>query len=108
MAGHPEVYFGAGSAQELENVFPNHKFHLLHIPELSDQRLKQIRSYLSGRIVSQKTYQAGMPDLAMVRQMQNDFWSQESKIYSDTALLAIGGGSLMDLAKVLRFKPNTS
>lgn len=105
MAGHPEVYFGAGSAQELENVFPNHKFHLLHIPEVSDQRLKQIRSYLSGRIVSQKTYQAGMPDLAMVRQMQNDFWSQDSKIYSDSALLAIGGGSLMDLAKVLRFKP---
>lgn len=107
MPSNPEVYFGEGASHELENIFPDHKFHLLHIPELPTEQLKKIKKYLSGRIISEHIYDSGMPDIANLKELQNDFWA--SQINDEkTALLAIGGGSLMDVAKVLRFKPTHS
>jgi len=100
----PSIYFGAGSLAELETLYPDRGFHILRIPEISNAIMKEIRSYLQGRILSETVYQKGMPDIQSVQELQNDFWIQAE--CENSALLGIGGGSIMDTAKVLRFKPD--
>jgi len=100
----PSIYFGAGSLLELGNLYPDRGFHILRIPEISDADMKKIRSSLQGRILSEIIYQKGMPNLQSVQELQNDFWGRLN--FENSALLGIGGGSVMDTAKVLRFKPN--
>lgn len=100
----PSIYFGAGSLLELGNLYPDRGFHILRIPEISNAIMKEIRSCLQGRILSETVYQKGMPDIQSVQELQNDFWIQAE--CENSALLGIGGGSVMDTAKVLRFKPD--
>jgi len=100
----PSIYFGTGSLAELETLYPDRGFHILRIPETSNAIMKEIRSYLQGRILSETVYQKGMPDIQSVQELQNDFWIQAE--CENSALLGIGGGSVMDAAKVLRFKPD--
>jgi len=100
----PSIYFGAGSIVELGNLYPDRGFHILRIPEISNEELKKIRSSLQGRILSETIYQKGMPDIASIQELQEDFWSRAD--LEQSALLGIGGGSVMDTAKVLRFKPD--
>jgi alcohol dehydrogenase len=98
----PYIYLGAGSLQELENLYPDLGFHLIRIPEISNVEIEKIRTYLHGRIISEVIYLKGMPDIQYVQKLQNDFWQ-----YADcenSVLLGIGGGSVMDVAKVLRFR----
>ena len=100
----PSIYFGAGSILELGNLYPDRGFHILRIPEISNEELKKIRSSLQGRILSETIYQKGMPDIASIQELHEDFWSRAH--LEKSALLGIGGGSVMDAAKVLRFKPD--
>ena len=100
----PSIYFGAGSILELGNLYPDRGFHILRIPEISSEELKKIRSSLRGRILSETTYQKGMPDIASIQELQDDFWSRAD--LEKSVMLGIGGGSVMDAAKVLRYKPD--
>ncbi|WP_397389957.1 iron-containing alcohol dehydrogenase [Polynucleobacter sp.] len=100
----PSIYFGAGSILELGNLYPDRRFHILRIPEISSEELKKIRSSLQGRIISETIYQKGMPDIASIQEFQDDFWSRSD--LEKSALLGIGGGSIMDAAKVLHYKPD--
>jgi alcohol dehydrogenase class IV len=100
----PSIYFGTGSILELGNLYPDHGFHILRIPEISNANMKEIRSCLRGRILSETVYLKGMPDIQSVHELQDDFWSRAD--LKKSALLGIGGGSVMDTAKVLRFKSN--
>jgi alcohol dehydrogenase class IV len=100
----PSIYFGVGSLAELETLFPDRGFHILRIPEISDAHMRAIRNSLRGRILSEVIYQEGMPDTKTVESLQNDFWGHADGM--NAALLGIGGGSVMDVAKVLRFKPD--
>jgi hypothetical protein len=100
----PSIYFGAGSLAELETLYPDRGFHILRIPEISNVNMKEIRSCLRGRILSETVYQNGIPDIQNVQDLQSDFWSRAK--YKNSALLGIGGGSVMDAAKVLRFQPD--
>jgi hypothetical protein len=100
----PSIYFGAGSITELETLYPDLGFHIFRIPEISNVDMKKIQSCLQGRILSETIYHKGMPDIQNVQELQNDFWSRAN--CENSALLAIGGGSVMDAAKVLRFKPD--
>ena len=100
----PSIYFGAGSLAELETLYPDHGFHIFRIPEISYDNMKEIRSCLRDRILSETIYQKGMPDIQSVQDLQNDFWSKAQ--YKNSVLLGIGGGSAMDAAKVLRFQPD--
>ncbi|MBT8605839.1 phosphonoacetaldehyde reductase [Polynucleobacter paneuropaeus] len=100
----PSIYFGAGSLAELETLYPDRGFHILRIPEISNANMTEIRTCLQGRILSESIYQKGMPDVQSVQELQNDFWTQAK--CENSALLGIGGGSVMDTAKVLRFKPD--
>ncbi|WP_114638960.1 iron-containing alcohol dehydrogenase [Polynucleobacter necessarius] len=100
----PSIYFGAGLLAELETLFPDRGFHILRIPEISDADMRKIRSSLQGRVLSEVVYQQGMPDIRVVEDLQDNFWR-----YADcgnSVLLGMGGGSVMDAAKVLRFKPD--
>ena len=101
----PSIYFGTGSLAELETLYPDRGFHILRIPEISEVNMKQIRSCLRGRILSEIIYQKGMPDIQSVQELQNDFWIHAE--CENSALLGVGGGSVMDIAKVLRFRPDS-
>ncbi|MBT8519911.1 phosphonoacetaldehyde reductase [Polynucleobacter paneuropaeus] len=100
----PSIYFGAGSLAELETLYPDRGFHILRIPQISNANMREIRSCLQGRILSETIYQKGMPDIQSVQELQNNFWMQAE--CENTVILGIGGGSVMDTAKVLRFKPD--
>ena len=100
----PSIYLGTGSLQELRNLYPEHKFHILRIPEISTLEMKTIRGFLQDRIISETVYQNGMPDIQCVQKLQDDFWLKVD--CDNSALLGIGGGSVMDVAKVLRFRPD--
>ena len=100
----PSIYFGTGSILELGNLYPGCGFHILRIPEISNEELKKIRSSLRGRILSETIYEKGMPDITSIQELQHDFWTRAD--LKNSALVGIGGGSVMDAAKVLRYKPD--
>jgi alcohol dehydrogenase class IV len=99
----PSIYFGLGSVEELRTLYPDRGFHILRIPEIPNADMIKIRSCLQGRILSETIYQKSMPNIQGVQELQNDFWIRAN--CENSVLLGIGGGSLMDTAKVLRFQP---
>ena len=100
----PSIYFGVGSLHELEGLYPDRGFHILRIPEISIEGMSKIRTSLQDRIISEVSYHKGMPDIRYVHELQDDFWRHVE--CESSVLLAIGGGSVMDVAKVLRFRPD--
>jgi len=98
----PSIYMGSNSLEELSHLYPNKKFHIWHIPELQQNLLRKIKGFLGHRIVSQNVYDFGMPDVEMVSKLNQQF--SKTTHAHDSVILAIGGGSLMDFAKVIRFK----
>jgi alcohol dehydrogenase class IV len=98
----PNIYLGSNSIEELAHLYPNKKYHIWHIPELDPRILRLIKACLGHRVISQHIYDFGMPDIEVIQSIHHSF----SKIThaSDSVILAIGGGSLMDFAKVIRFK----
>jgi len=99
----PEVILGLNSIEELAGIYPNHRFHIWHIPEIDKRLLSTIKSYLGGRVSTQNVYDYGMPDLEKVAQIQVEF-SRHISQPAESVILAVGGGSLMDFAKVIRFQ----
>lgn len=97
----PDVFIGLNSIKELANLYPNSQFHIWHIPEIDHHHLQRIKSYLGGRIVSQNVYKLGMPDISNIIRVHDNF--SKSFHQSESVIIGIGGGSLMDFAKVLRF-----
>jgi len=80
--------------------------HILRIPELANKRIEKIRGSLKDKLVTETIYQSGMPDIEGTQLLQNTFWRAVNS--NQAVLLAIGGGSVMDAAKVLRFQPEGS
>lgn len=101
----PEVILGINSIQELARIYPHHQFHIWHIPEIDNHLIATIKSYLGNRVVSQNVYDLGMPDLETVANTQAQY-SRHISDATQSVILAVGGGSLMDFAKVLRFRTN--
>lgn len=99
----PSIYSSIGALSVLANLYPDCEFYVLRIPEISDQILDQIRTYLKDRLVSETIYSGGMPDILATQKMQEAFWRNANP--SNSVLLGIGGGSVMDIAKVMRFQP---
>ena len=98
----PSVYMGSNSIEELTHLYPNKKFHIWHIPELEQNLARKIKSFLGHRVVSQNVYDFGMPDIDLILKINQQFSMHTQS--NDSVILAIGGGSLMDFAKVIRFK----
>ncbi len=106
MAQQQQIRIGYNAIKHIENLYPDHHIHLIHIPELTNDVHCLIRDLLGSRLASTRSYRSGMPSVIPTQVMQSEFW-QDDRVREDV-LLAIGGGSVMDLAKVLRFKPNTA
>lgn len=102
----PSISLGLDSINEISNLYPHKKFCLWHIPELDRELLLRIKSQLGRRLISQNIYEQGMPDLDMVRVAQYEF--SKANQSDDSVILGIGGGSLMDFLKVLRFQSMNS
>ncbi len=101
---HPTIHFGTDAVQALCELYPGRQFHWVRIPEINDEALKKVRLALSGRLASEMIYSQGMPDLRRVQAMHDGFWHDKDP--QNSVLLGLGGGSLMDLVKVLRFVPS--
>ena len=99
----PNIYFGPGSMKQLESLYPDCGFHILRIPEISNLEMSNIYKSLQGRVLSETIYQNGMPEIFYVQDLQESFWQRIH--HTNSVLLGVGGGSLMDVAKVLRFRP---
>ena len=99
----PSIYCSAGALNVLANLYSDSEFHILRIPEIADEMLQQIHASLNGRLAAEMIYSSGMPEISVIQEMQMVFWKNASQ--SNTVLLGIGGGSVMDIAKVLRFRP---
>jgi hypothetical protein len=99
----PKIYFGAGSLNQLEKLYPERGFHILRIPEISNLQMSNIHNSLQGRVLSETIYQNGMPEKLYVQALQERFWQRID--HTNSVLLGVGGGSVMDVAKVLRFRP---
>lgn len=97
----PHVFMGINSVKELANLYSNYKFHIWHIPEIDSHQLLKIKSHLGDRVSSENIYHHGMPDVSSILKAHVAF-SQSTK-NSQSVVLGIGGGSLMDFLKVLRF-----
>jgi alcohol dehydrogenase class IV len=97
----PSISLGVNSIAELNNLYPHKKFSIWHIPEINKEILFKIKSQLGNRIVSQHIYEMGMPDLDAVSEAQHE--NARNNQVKDCVILGIGGGSLMDFLKVLRF-----
>jgi len=97
----PSISLGVNSIAELNNLYPHKKFCIWHIPEIDKEILLKIKSQLGRRIVSQHIYEMGMPDLEAVSAAQYEY--SRNNQANDFVILGIGGGSLMDFVKVLRF-----
>jgi alcohol dehydrogenase class IV len=97
----PSISLGVNSIAELNNLYPHKKFCIWHIPEIDKEILLKIKSQLGRRIVSQHIYELGMPDLDAVSAAQYEY--SRNNQANDSVILGIGGGSLMDFVKVLRF-----
>jgi alcohol dehydrogenase class IV len=97
----PSISLGVNSIAELNNLYPHKKFCIWHIPEIDKEILLKIKSQLGRRIVSQHIYEMGMPDLEAVSAAQYEY--SRNNQANDSVILGIGGGSLMDFVKVLRF-----
>ena len=97
----PSISLGVNSIAELNNLYPHKKFCIWHIPEIDKEILLKIKSQLGRRIVSQHIYELGMPDLDAVSVAQYEY--SRNNQANDSVILGVGGGSLMDFVKVLRF-----
>jgi alcohol dehydrogenase class IV len=97
----PSISFGVDSINELNNLYPHKKFYIWHIPEIHQETLLRIKSQLGRRIISQHIYDMGMPDIDLVSAAQYEY--SRNNQANDCVILGIGGGSLMDFVKVLRF-----
>jgi len=97
----PSISLGINSIAELNNLYPHKKFCIWHIPEIDKEILLKIKSQLGRRIVSQHIYELEMPDLDAVSAAQYEY--SRNNQANDSVILGIGGGSLMDFVKVLRF-----
>mgnify|MGYP003342706826 CR=1 FL=1 len=102
----PSIYCYAGALSELTNLYSNCEFHILRIPEITDESLQRIHGYLKDRLATETIYTGGMPDILYTQDLQESFWNKVSN--PNSVLLGIGGGSVMDVAKVLRFQPEGS
>jgi alcohol dehydrogenase class IV len=103
---NPSIYASTTALDVLTNLYPDQGFHILRIPELSNENLIRIRSCLNGRLVSETIYESGMPDISSIQHLQGVFW--DKVVNTKSVLLGIGGGSVMDVAKVLRFRPDSN
>lgn len=101
---HPIIHFGTDAVQALSDLYPGRQCHWVRIPEIKDEALENVRLALSGRLASETLYSQGMPDLCQVQAMHDGFWHDKDP--QNSVLLGLGGGSLMDLVKVLRFVPS--
>jgi len=99
----PNIYLGPRSLNQLENLYPDRGFHILRIPEISNLQMSNIHNSLQGRVLSETIYQNGMPEILYVQALQERFW--QGIDHTNSVLLGVGGGSVMDVAKVLRFRP---
>jgi alcohol dehydrogenase class IV len=97
----PSISLGVNSIAELSNLYPHKKFCIWHIPEIDKEVFLKIKGQLGRRIVSQHIYEMGMPDFDAVSAAHYEF-SRDNQA-DDSVILGIGGGSLMDFVKVLRF-----
>lgn len=102
----PEIYFGVNAIDEVANLYPDSEWHVLRISEVRDDKIEQIRGLLKDKLATETIYQSGMPDIQETQMLQNAFWKTVNS--NNAVLLGIGGGSVMDIAKVLRFRPEGS
>lgn len=98
----PQIFLGVDSIQHLHSIYPEGRFHIWHIPEINSGILLRIKGLLGHRIVSQNVYTQGMPNLPTLKKFRCD--SAKLANHSQSVLLGIGGGSLMDFLKVIRFQ----
>jgi len=71
---------------------------------LDDPLVQAWRGELGSRLTAWVSVPDGLSTLALARQLSQEVWPQLARA-QDTVLIGLGGGSVMDLAKWLRWRP---
>ena len=101
MAPFPEIHAHPGCIAKLAEITAHRSAVVLYYYHASAQLMSSVRKHISGNLLSSFRCPAGLLTIEIAQAMQRGLW----KGISDEIpmLIAIGGGSTIDLAKAMRF-----
>ena len=101
MTSHPEIYLQPGCVSKLAEITAHRSVVVLFYHHASAQLMSSVRKHILGNLLSSFRCPAGLLTVEIAQAMQRGMWRMISD--EKPILIAIGGGSTIDLAKVMRF-----
>jgi phosphonate metabolism-associated iron-containing alcohol dehydrogenase len=99
------VTFGVGCTQRLPTLLGTRRLLVLAFAPAQVLGLEQRwRDALGARLIDWVTVPDGLSSVAVARQIAEEVWPQLAA-HADCVLAAVGGGTTLDIAKVVRCRP---
>ncbi len=98
-----KVIASLGAFSHLAQLYPDRKAIVMIHAQAEQSLLAHIRELMRGRLCDLIELPDGMPEVSEVEAHQKSLWGRIDE--KSMFLVAIGGGSVMDTAKTIRFAP---
>lgn len=98
-----KVRFGPRALCHLRDLYAERKIVALLFANSPESLVENIFEISGDRLSLLMPLPDGVPEVSEIERLQGELWSEEK--LAEAVLVAIGGGSVMDTAKVLRFVP---